>query len=172
MAKTRGKFKLTRADKGLDRLEVAMKEFGRAGGKQLRVGVFDQSKHPGGDGVTVAEVAAIHEYGSPDAGLPQRSFIGATFDKNRRRYVALLKQGLRDFYGGEGTVEQALVAVGSQMRSDIQRFIRDDQVRPPHSPATIARKRAKGIRLPRTLIDTGTLVNAIDFKVDRGSGGP
>ena len=108
---------------------------------------------------TVAQIGAVHEYGSPEHNIPQRSFIRDTHDLNLRMNRQWMKQVQERVLKGELTQHQALTLMGEvgakQMVSRINLGI------PPGlKPATIKRKKSS-----KPLIDTGQLKGSIGFKV-------
>lgn len=103
--------------------------------------------------VTVLDVAIFHEFGT--VRLDERSFVRASFDKNRKKYEATNKKLLIDIYSGKKTVEQALDILGIMILTDIKSFLTDGEVKPDSIRA--ASENGK------TLIDTAQLLNAITF---------
>lgn len=95
---------------------------------------------------TVADIAAIHEYGAPDVGIPERSFIRSTVSKNQPKYdghIAKLAEAIFDAHKGM-TTERALGLIGQEVSSDIKNTIRSG-INPPLKRATIRRKNAAKI---------------------------
>ena len=129
---------------------------------------------PAGEPLTNVKLAVIHEFGAPAAGIPERSFIRASFDTNRGTYIERLRRLVKGVYEGKGTVKKALELLGFAMKWDMKNFIRRDQVKPPDSEATLERKRRKGnsaSAAPKTLVDSAKLVGAIDHAVVLEGGG-
>lgn len=92
---------------------------------------------------TTADIAQIHEYGAPDAGIPERSFIRSTVNKNQAKYDNHIEK-LRDqiFDANTGmTTERALGLIGQEVSGDIKNTIRNG-IQPGLKPATIRRKNA------------------------------
>lgn len=145
-----------RATSDLDSLEVA-------------VGVLADDR--GGDphdaaALTVLDLATIHEFGAPDAGIPQRSFLRAAVDEHADDIRALQKVLLAQVLGGGLTVPKALERLGAFVVGLIQQRIADG-IAPPNAPATVARK---GSATP--LVDTGQLRASVTFQVrPKGGGG-
>jgi len=128
----------------------------------IRIGVL--SGGPSDDELSQAELAAIHEFGAPRAGIPERSFLRATADLKRVEWMALFERALRLVVAGRLTLDQAMGLVGQQAVADIVARIREGAgIPPPLKPATIA---AKGSDRP--LVDTGRLVQAISYEVKKG----
>jgi phage gpG-like protein len=126
-------------------------------------------------GITMIELAAIHEFGSPEAGIPQRSFIRSTFNRSDVRnemgqlagkLVGKVIQGMK--------LQTALGLMGAWGVAQIKNTVNNRMTTGPENqalkPATI---KAKGSDLP--LVDTGRLLNAIQWLVklgfNRDSGG-
>lgn len=148
-------------------LKKRVEEMGR---DHVRVGVLASKggdAPAGEDGITLVELAAIHEFGSPAAGVPERSFI--------RRTVVEQDGAIRDMQGklakavvlGRMTVERALGMLGAFLVGAIRRTItQGDGVPPPLKDATIARKGST-----RPLVDTGRLLGSITYEVAAGGTG-
>lgn len=133
--------------------------------KGITVTVGVQGKEAEGtykDGTPVATVAAVHEFGTQDGRIPQRSYLRSTYDANRKKYVATMAKGARKAVKGGTTAKQAAFEAGETFRADVVKTIKAG-IPPPLHPATIA---AKGSSVP--LIDTGVLVAAISSVVHEG----
>lgn len=108
---------------------------------------------------TVADIATFHEYGAPDAGIPERSFIRSTRTKNEGKYNAHIEK-LKDqiFDASQGmTTERALGLIGQEVSSDIKLTIKN-VIPPPLKPETVFRKNAGKI------LEAHAKVAAIDAK--------
>jgi len=139
---------------------------------RVRVGVLAGA---GGDakassGITMLELAAIHEFGSPAAGIPERSFIRSTFDREdvRLRLNMMGARLARAIVANKMDWTQALGMLGAWAASQIKSTIKNRLTTGPdpqeNRPATIEKK---GSDLP--LVDTGRLINAITWLVTGGS---
>ena len=134
-----------------------------AGGRGVRVGILadepKRSREPQDSGLSLVEVALIHEFGAPAAGIPQRSFLRAAIDEHapdiRRLILAVAARAL----DGAITPAQALDQIGSKVAGWVQTRI-DQGIDPPLKPATIARKGSS-----KPLVNVGQLKSAITWKV-------
>lgn len=119
------------------------------------------------DGTTMLEIGAIHEYGAPRAGIPERSWLRSTFTGDR---LAALKEKIRKLakliIKGEArpaVVQFAHEILGQWAAEQVKQNIRTGPpIPPPLSPITIARKGSD-----RPLVDTGRLVNTISYEVSK-----
>ncbi len=130
----------------------------------VKVGVLVQSggeeRHEDGD-LTLIEIAAIHEFGSEEAGIPERSFIRRTFDQRVRTDLIQLQTALaREVVTKGMDPEKALSILGSWGSNEVKNTITEDDIPPPLKQATID---AKGSSKP--LVDTGQLKNSISYQV-------
>lgn len=147
-------------DRGADGLLSRLR---RAAGARVRVGVLEEAtkatREEEGSPLTLLEVAAVHEFGAPAAGIPQRSFIRAGVDAQlpeiQRVQRALAGQTIR----GAITLGVALDRLGAKVAALLQNRIAAG-IDPPNSPATIARKGSS-----KPLIDTGQLRASITWRV-------
>ena len=154
---------VTEVDRGWGALKKTLELIKASnGGAVVNVGfVGDKAHqaHPGTGGLTNNELGMVHEFGSPAAGIPERSFLRSTFDEQRPAYKELARKLCRAVIERKMSVPTALKVLGLKAESDVRAKIRS-HIPPPNSPATIA---AKGSSTP--LIDTGQMVNAIASQV-------
>jgi hypothetical protein len=129
-----------------------------AGPVDTIVGVIGEKASADHEGITVGELAEIHEFG---LGVPERSFLRAWFDQNREKVIVRLRAAHRKVLLGELTPQRAGEIIGLWAVGEIQRFIADGKVKPALDPRTVV---AKGSSVP--LIDTGQLRSAISYAVE------
>jgi hypothetical protein len=127
----------------------------------VRVGVFASDAARADGEVTNVELAAIHEFGSSDGVVPERSFLRSTMRVKRGDWKTVMRGFMRAVVRGAMTAGRMLDLMGLRMVADTKKRITSgDGIPPPLQPATIARKGSS-----RPLVDTGTLVNAITHVV-------
>lgn len=97
---------------------------------------------------TVLDIAVFHEFGTVH--LPERSFVRAAFDKNRKEYENLNVKLLNKIYDGTLTVEKALDILGETILNDIKTFLTNNEVQPPSATE-------------KTLVDTAQMLNALTY---------
>lgn len=156
-----------------------------AGKHAVRVGV------PGGvaetDGTPVAMIAAVHEFGSPSQGIPERPFLRVAMQRNAKKYVRLNRINLAKMLRGQMTVEQALSQLGDMAKGDVQTEIWHGDFKPLDPKTIAARRRARsngynkalqrevakkqaagGAAGPidRPLIDSGQLRQSITWEIE------
>lgn len=105
------------------------------------------------DGTSVIMVGAVHEFGSPSRGIPQRSFLRSTVQEERRGYARIFKKLSIKIIKGQLTKKQALGIVGLTVQKDVQKKITDIK-QPPL-------KQREG----NPLVDTGHLRQSITYEV-------
>lgn len=152
---------VTVKDRGAKAFVDRLRELGA--GTKVRVGVLDDGPKRERDGasgpLSLLEVAALHEFGAPAAGIPQRSFVRATADEKRTEIGDLQVALATRVVNGKVAPEQALDLMGAKVASMVQAKIVEG-IAPPLAPETVARK---GSSVP--LVDTGQLKSAITWKV-------
>ena len=139
--------------KALDRLRQRLVGDNRV----VNVGVPEGKREE--DGTPVAMIAAVHEFGSPSQGIPERPFLRVAVQRNRQKYVRLNRINLVKMLRGQATVEQALGQLGEMAKGDVQTEIRSGEFT-PLKEATIKRKGSS-----RPLIDTGQMVQSIAWEL-------
>ena len=139
--------------KALDRLRQRLVGDNRV----VNVGVPEGKREE--DGTPVAMIAAVHEFGSPSQGIPERPFLRVAVQRNRQKYVRLNRINLVKMLRGQATVEQALGQLGEMAKGDVQTEIRSGVF----APLKEATKKRKGSDKP--LIDTGQMVQSIAWEL-------
>jgi len=148
-----------------NRLRTFRKRLKSLKGLSVTVGVqgdMAQEEHPEG-AMTMATLAAIHEFGSEDGRHPPaRSFLRSTFDENVRKYDQLMLKGAQKVEKGRAVAKAVMFQLGETVRADIIKKIKAG-IPPPLSQVTIDRK---GSSVP--LIDKGHLIGSITSVVHEG----
>lgn len=115
--------------------------------------------------ISLAEVATIHEYGAPAAGIPERSYIRSTVDENIVSYRRTIESLKDQLFNPKNplTVRRALLILGEKVKADIRSKIRAG-LSPAWAESTREGRisRAGGAIVAETpLIDTGQLIGGI-----------
>jgi hypothetical protein len=143
-------------DRGWKRIKAELK---RMNGAYTKVGIqADQAPHKDeetGKLAPMVEIAAAHEFGVPDRGIPERSFLRAAFDDHKPEIDRLIETGKNGIFSGKGDVKSVLDTVGQIAVRFSQNHIKA-RIDPANSPATIARK---GSDVP--LIDKAQMIQSI-----------
>lgn len=148
--------KVVQTRKGWAQSQRALK---RLTGREVHVGVLDSAVHDEESGLTNAQLMAIHEYGSPRAGIPERSILRAALFEQRVTVTDILSEGLREASTGGGPIKitptRLLAAAGRLLSRRMRQRFGSGSLRPD--------KVDVGKRGP--LLDTGKLRRAIRYKV-------
>jgi phage gpG-like protein len=138
-------------NRALKDLEKLGKKF--KGTDKVKVGLpKDSNAYP--DGTSVIEVGATHEFGSPERGIPQRSFLRSTINDEQRSYKVLFKKLSKKILEGSISKDEAMKILGLTVRNDVTSRITEG-IDPPL-------KSRKGT----PLIDTGHLRQSITYDVE------
>lgn len=133
-----------------------------------KVGVLAAHNQPHeGSDMSLVEIAAVHEFGSPAANIPERSFIRGTFeDRDVVESLSRLTEGVaRAIIAGRLEVGAALERLGQWGAAQVKMRIKR-HIPPPLKPETIERKLSKGQAGGSTpLVATGQLINAVTYEV-------
>ena len=116
------------------------------------------------EGVSIVTIATIHEYGAPKAGIPERSFIRANFDKNVDEYFEQIKGYLDRVFQGEVSAKTLYTKMGQTVAQDTQKLIRK-KIPPALKDSTIKARKKRKNEGTTPLIDTGRLLEAISYEV-------
>lgn len=137
-------------------------------GAVAKVGIPAGKKYP--DGTSIAYVGTIHEFGAPEVGIPQRSWLRSTRNARRDVWARDLAQGAQAVAQRRITLDGMLDAVGAAAAADVVATIAA-RIPPPLKPATVAARirrarktnprfgaKSLPITISHPLIDTGALV--------------
>lgn len=158
------KFTTTVKDHGMKLFKETVKKLA-ASDPHVRVGIFSDARGGGAEregGLTNVEIAAVHEFGAPEVGIPERSFIRSVFEANKRKYAEMIRKLLPQVVEGKRDVRWMFDVIGQQIVADINAFVRQSQgpafALEPLKPETIERKGSD-----RPLIDTGRMLAALTY---------
>ena len=140
------------------------KKIGAAADRHVKVGVLASkgglAEH---DGITMVELAAIHEFGSPAANIPERSFLRRTFEVKEKEFAAITRKLATQIIKTDMTIDKALNILGAWGSAEVKKFVTvGDNVKPALKKATIDRKGSS-----RPLIDTGRMINSVQWEVEK-----
>jgi hypothetical protein len=132
---------------------------------EIYVGIPEQNNSRDGESVTNAELAFIHEHGSPLKNIPARPFIrpAISLPRNQKMIRAQLAVAARAVLAGdESAANRELNKTGLLAANAVKRFLADFPANQlaPNAPSTIRRK---GSSTP--LIDSGELRRAVSYIV-------
>ncbi len=126
------------------------------------VGVMPPEASEDRDGISMAGIAAVHEFGSSRRNIPERSFLRTTFDENQSKYRVAMRDIEKGIVTGREKAPTALLKVAESCRSDVQDKMRRGEIKPPLKQATVEQRPKKD---PTPLVDTGALLGAITARI-------
>lgn len=130
----------------------------------VKVGVLGSAGNH--EHITMVELAAIHEFGSPKNNIPERSFIRSTLEEKHKEIAQMISQLAAQIVSGKLNSYRAHEILGAWAASAVKNKItQGPHIPPPLKPGTI---KAKGSSRP--LVDTGRLVQSITYEVVKGEG--
>lgn len=130
---------------------------------EVLVGITEQvasEQKSGADGLTVLDIAAIHEFGLGN--VPSRSFIEGYVVENVDALHKMVQSRLKLFYDDKITETQMLNQLGLYASNGMKARI-SNGIAPELSSVTIKNKGGKEI----PLIDSGQLRASITYRIDR-----
>ena len=126
---------------------------------EIQVGFQGDQKYE--DGTSIAQVAAVNEFGASD--IPERPFMRQSFENHEGELQAACDAAQRLVSSG-GSAEQALQQIGEVAKGLVQ----DEIVNGGFAPNAESTIKKKGSEQP--LIDTGTMRQSVNFVVKRRGG--
>lgn len=142
---------------GLDKMHVRVGVL--AGGEE-----HDAGREEGGEGIGMMELAAIQHFGSPAAGIPARPWIDAPFKAEPAKLGEMCAKLCKAIVTDRMTVARAYALLGAWCKKEIQLYVTSGpHIPPPLASLTVIRKGSD-----RPLVNTGRMVNAVDYEVAEG----
>lgn len=148
---------VTGGDKLAGRLQQIMEKYAR--NKSVLVGL-PAGSGTSKDGIPLAVIGAIQEYGSADGHIPERSFLRVPLRQNEDALKGMFRKLMKQVTAGEVTMYSAMDQVGARAAGLSKEAI-ESGIAPANAPSTIKRK---GSATP--LVDTGALSQAITHVVE------
>lgn len=127
---------------------------------EVVIGVHEGEEND--EGISIAEYAAANEFGT--GSIPMRPFMATAFDENSDKISRSIARHYGAVKRGASTVYDALGRIGQSHMKDIKKTISHRDFLPALSPMTVKAKRGS----TKTLIDTGALINSINYKIRKG----
>ena len=159
MAKSAPKLRVRDRDRGWKKLRREVFGFG----KHVTVGVHGEDDGRKDGQIGNVELMAVHEFGSERAGIPERSVIRLTIDKNLTKYRRLIHAVGQRVYRTQLTTKQGLEIIGLKVAADMRSTMDHTPGSwPALQPSTIAGRQFGGTK---PLIDRGELKKSIKHKV-------
>ncbi len=136
---------------------------------QARVGWFSSAKYR--NGVAVAYIAAIQEFGYAPKNIPPRLGLRDMLKKNEGEYRTLANQLVKAVVNGM-SAKDALIAIGGKAEGDVRKTITRDGIEPLKKSTLQNRASRLGIALDE-LTETGKkpLVEPVMSKAAGGGAG-
>lgn len=126
-------------------------------GPHVAVGILQDE--PVTDNFSMVDLAVVHEFGSKDGRIPERSFMRSTCDAKKKEHVALMAKLQDKYIQGKLSLHQALSQLGEVVSKHMVQTI-NRGIEPELKEATKARKNSS-----KPLINTGHLKGSIKHEV-------
>lgn len=104
-----------------------------------------------------ATIAAIHEFGAPEQGIPERSFLRAGLEQNKNTLSKAAEKAVENAIDGKADIAKGMDAVGSLAAASVKKYI-SEGIAPP-----LKKPRKTGGSEDKPLIDTGELRSSITW---------
>lgn len=150
--------KVVDIDRGWNRIKREFKKFkGAATIVGYPEGESGTERHDNA-GISLASLAAVHEYGSTARNIPERPFQRDTFERTKNHIQKVILNEFSKVLTNKQGAKKALAAVGEWYTGQMKNTLKKGSFT-PLSIKTIAKKGSS-----KPLIDTGQLRNSITHK--------
>ena len=149
--------RVKRARSKMPAIEAQMKE------RTITAGIHKSAgKHKDSKNLTVAEVAAFGEFGTPTA--PERPAFRSSFIKNRKKYKKVMGKLGTMAFNAKSTLT-GMKRLGREAKKDIQKSIVSGSWA-PNAESTMLSKGGGKQLINRPLINTGQVLDSVDYELD------
>lgn len=160
-------------------LKELERKLGNLNRLNVKVGIL-QSKggaaEHNNDGITMAELGTIHEFGAPKRGIPERSFIRSTFKdpEVQREVQGQFADIAKDILKNLKTMDlrRPLGKIGVWAVAEVRDRVYGKDIKQDLAPATIKRKTRtnvdgqSGAGSTVALVDTGRLMQSLNYELE------
>lgn len=140
-------------------MERLLENVVRVKGRKVEVGFPNADEMHREAGMSVKQLALIHEFGTIDGHIPARPFIQPTMHKNRFEYRRMMFKSAKELTLGRKDADAALTEIGKRAVDDMRLTILEGNFK-ALAESTIAKK---GHSQP--LIESDQMYDAIDYEV-------
>lgn len=142
----------------MNRVAWLIKTLQALGSTRVAVGWHDTARYP--DGMPVAEVAYVHEFGDLSERIPPRPMMRPVIAAQQSAWSQLMGEKIKAVIDGKITAEQALIFMGELAAGQIREQItKIDE--PPLKEATIKERQRKGYQPDKPLVRTKHLLATV-----------
>ena len=150
--------KTTDTDMGMKKILAEMQALGQ---KRVKVGIQnDAGVHDESQGLTVAAIAYINEYGTRSGKIPPRPAHSNAFDDNKASINNLVNRLTKGVSEGKLTGQKAAEILGQTHEDNVKQSITNLRT-PANAPYTIEQKGSSN-----PLISTRQTVNSVRYVVE------
>lgn len=114
---------------------------------------------------TIGEIAVVHEFGSKDGRIPERSFLRVPYMANFREMLSFIRELHKLVMSNRMKPEMALGRIGLKFENIVRDRIRSN-IPPRLKPETIERKTRAGREGNVALVNVGQLLKTIGSAVN------
>lgn len=142
------------------RLKQVMKRAEQLNRMQLVVGIpNDENSRQDSGEITNAELGIIHEFGVPERGIPERSFMRSTASEESENLGRLGNAQVAECLEGNASAHDVFATIGTYLQGKVVEKITDGEFE-PNNENTVKSKHSS-----KPLIDTGQLRASITYEV-------
>lgn len=131
--------------------------------KSVLIGIPGDQKH---GKISNSELGFLHEFGSDHAHIPPRPFLLPGIKKEKNRILEIFKNSLPKVIAGED-VHITFNKIGIIARDSVKNMLRNGSFASLAASTIAARRRSRtsGKAGTKPLIDTGQLLNSINYVI-------
>lgn len=138
-------------------------------GAKVFVGVPSKSDPRADGGIGNADLAYIHEKGSPARNIPARPFMEPGIRSAQGAIESALQVGAASAFTNPSAVNTALNKSGLLAQVAIKKTIVAGPGFAALKESTVKARKRRGLTRTKPLIDTGSLLNSITYVVNNGA---
>lgn len=141
--------------------------------REAVIGILEGAGSDSGGGMTLAGIAAVHEFGYDPGNIPERSFLRRAADENQGEIISLLTSGIGKLLEGQLDATAVLTIPALRLQDQAKLIVREpaSSKKEALKPETIRAKERAGYPSPATpLVARGDLLHALTMALRRSGG--
>ena len=114
-----------------------------------------------------AALGYIHEFGSPIANIPARPFLIPSVEEQKKNWEKRLGKAASLAIDGDIEAAKGQMEIAGQQTRDAVKSKIASNIQPALAPYTIMKRVERGVTRTNTLIDTGSMLRAVNYVVKK-----
>lgn len=133
--------------------------------KDVLVGIPEVKNSRKNESISNSQLGYIQDKGSPAANIPPRPWLEKGVESSQKETIRILKDTILNSFESKNSITKGLGKVGLIAQSSVKGYIKNKSNFTPLSKETVKQRKRKGFSGRKPLIETGQLLNSVNYVV-------